>query len=138
MPEAPLTESQIALIAQGKLAGVPNRELAEMAGVSLSTVQHAKQHPRIKPLLERLGQRHEEKLAALVGEAIEGIRSDHKKATKLADRRALRAEALQMAAVLGEQLKPETAGANAQKSPAQFTMTEVVLALRGTVTPPEE
>lgn len=124
----PLTRSQKLIIAGGKLLGRPNKETAQRAGVSLTTVAHAASRPDIRSLMARLAERYEAEHQAMYEEALAGIRQDLG-AEEWQARAEARRQALAIIAA-GDRAREPVGGQGQPSQGAQYTLTEVWAVLR--------
>lgn len=73
-----VTPAQKAKIAAGRAAGKRSKEIAQAAGVSVSTVEHQAAKPEVQTLIARLKHRDEKQLERIWKGTLDGIERDIK------------------------------------------------------------
>lgn len=126
-----LSAAQKATIADGKVRGKPGKQIAAEAGCSQSTVDHARQDPEIRSLIERFTDKYASRVERLYEKSLDSLEADigDKKATP-GERQKAREQVLEYI-TLADRAAGRIGGAAQQSSSdGEYTLTELYATLR--------
>lgn len=103
----PLSEAQIAAIALGRAQGKKVTDIAKSAGVSVSTVAHARSMPEVSTMIQELGNQARAQMHTMFQTFLTGISEDHANAKSLDARQSCRAELLSVIGLVDGTLRQE-------------------------------
>jgi len=129
-----LSTAQKTVIARGKVEGKPGKQIAAEAGVSQSTVDHARQDPEIRSLIERYTEKYAKRVERLFEVTVDELEHDLKdRKASQADRRSSREQALELI-TLADRAAGRIGGAAASQGRSgeggEYTMTELFATFR--------
>lgn len=126
-----LSAKQKAIIADGKVRGKPGKQIAAEAQCSQSTVDHARQDPEIRSLIERFTDKYATKVERIFARSLDSLEADigDKKATP-GERRAAREQALEYITIADRAAGRIGGAAQQSSSDGEYTLTELYATVR--------